>query len=95
MSFAWGMHQWRLMGLVVTALAAMVVSSCGGGGGQEDDSAADTTTAGGGGEQASTADLDAALKKSFQQSAAPGVVAAVQTPQYTWIGALVHLQTRW
>jgi D-alanyl-D-alanine carboxypeptidase len=88
MSFAWDMHQWRLMGLVGTALAAMVVSGCGGGGGQEDDSAADTTTAGGGGEQASTADLDAALKKSFQQSATPGVVAAVQTPQYTWIGAL-------
>ena len=76
------------MGLVVTALAAMLVSSCGGGGGQEDDSAADTTTAGGGGEQASTADLDAALKKAFQQSAAPGVVAAVQTPEYTWIRAL-------
>ncbi len=35
-----------------------------------------------------TADLDAALKKSFKQSAAPGVVAAVQTPQYTWIRAL-------
>src|ERR671921_2073540 len=81
------MHQWRLMGLVVAALAAMVVSSCGGGGGQEDDSAADTTTAGGGGGQATTADLDAALKKSFKQSAAPGVVAAVQTPEYTWIRA--------
>ena len=76
------------MGLVVTALAAMLVSSCGGGGGQEDDSAADTTTAGGGGEQGSTADLDAALKKAFQQSSAPGVVAAVQTPEYTWIRAL-------
>ena len=76
------------MGLVVTALAAMLVSSCGGGGGQEDGSAADTTTAGGGGERASTADLDAALEKSFQQSDAPGVVAAVQTPEYTWIRAL-------
>jgi D-alanyl-D-alanine carboxypeptidase len=89
MFFAWGMHQRRLMGLVVTALAAMVVSSCGGGGGQEDDdSAADTTTAGGGGEQASEDALDAALKKSFQESDAPGVVAAVQTPDYTWIRAL-------
>jgi D-alanyl-D-alanine carboxypeptidase len=88
MSFAWGMHQRRLMGLVVTALAAMLVSSCGGGGGQEDDSAADTTTAGGGGEHSSEADLDAALKKSFQESAAPGVVAAVQTPDNTWIRAL-------
>jgi D-alanyl-D-alanine carboxypeptidase len=88
MFFVWGMHQRWLMGLVVTALAAMLVSSCGGGGGQEDDSAADTTTAGGGGEQASTADLDAALKKAFKQSSAPGVVAAVQTPEYTWIRAL-------
>src|SRR5919112_1464350 len=82
------MHQRRLVGLVVTALAAMLVSSCGGGGGQEDGSAADTTTAGGGGEQASTADLDAALKKSFKHSDAPGVVAAVQTPEYTWIRAV-------
>ena len=32
MFFAWGMHQRLLMGLVVTALAAMLVSSCGGGG---------------------------------------------------------------
>ena len=76
------------MGLVVTALAAMLVSSCGGGGGQGDDSAADKTTAGGGGGRAPTADLDAALKKSFKESSAPGVVAAVQTPEYTWIRAL-------
>src|SRR5829696_9179398 len=52
MFLACAMHQRLLMGLGVTAFAAMVVSSCGGGGGQEDDSAADTTTAGGGGEQA-------------------------------------------
>ncbi len=76
------------MGLVVIALAAVLVSSCGGGGGQENGSAADTTPAGGGGGRASTADLDAALKKAFQQSSAPGVVAAVQTPEYTWIRAL-------
>jgi D-alanyl-D-alanine carboxypeptidase len=82
------MHQRLLMGLVVTALAAMLVSSCGGGGGQGDDSAADKTTAGGGGGRAPTADLDAALKKSFKQSSAPGVVAAMQTPEYTWIRAL-------
>src|SRR4051794_33011109 len=88
MFFACGMHQRRLMGLVVTALAAMLVSSCGGGGGGQEDSAADTTTAAGGTEQASEADLDAALEKSFQESDAPGVVAAVQTPQYTWIRAL-------
>jgi len=36
----------------------------------------------------STADLDAALKKSFKESDAPGVVAAVQTPEYTWVRAL-------
>jgi D-alanyl-D-alanine carboxypeptidase len=92
MFFAWGMHQRRrlLLGLVVTALAAVLVSGCGGGGAtqeEEEESAADTTTAagGGGGEQASEADLDAALEKSFQESAAPGVVAAVQIPKYTWI----------
>ncbi len=88
MFFVWGMHQRWLMGLVVTALAAMLVSSCGGGGGQEDGSAADTTTAGGGGGRAPTADLDAALKEAFKESSAPGVVAAVQTPEYTWIRAL-------
>ena len=38
--------------------------------------------------QAPEAALDAALEKSFQESGAPGVVAAVQTPQYTWIRAL-------
>src|SRR5215203_4646479 len=42
----------------------------------------------GGSEQAPTADLDAALKKSFKESDAPGVVAAVQTPEYTWVRAL-------
>src|ERR687890_481655 len=42
----------------------------------------------GGGKQATMADLDAALKKSFKQSDAPGVVAAVQTPRYTWVRAL-------
>ena len=77
------------MGLVMTALAAVLVSSCGGsGGGQEDDSAAHTTTAGGGGQQAPEDALDAALKKSFEESGAPGVVAAVQTPDYMWIRAL-------
>ena len=69
-------------------LVLLLSSGCGGGGGsQEDDSAADTTTAGGG-EQASEADLDAALEKSFQESGTPGVVAAVQTPEYTWVGTL-------
>jgi D-alanyl-D-alanine carboxypeptidase len=88
MFFSYGVHQRRLTGLVVAALAAVLVSSCGGGGdSQEEDSAADTTLAGGE-EQASEAALDAALKKSFKESDAPGVVAAVQTPQYTWVGTL-------
>ena len=42
----------------------------------------------GGGAQVSKADLDAALKKSFKESDAPGVVAAVQTPDYTWVRAM-------
>src|SRR3954469_5482814 len=87
MFFVWGMHRRRLMGLGVIALAAMLVSSCGGGGGQEEHSAAGSH-AKGGGEQATTADLNAALKKSFKESDAPGVVAAVQTPRYTWVRAL-------
>jgi D-alanyl-D-alanine carboxypeptidase len=74
------------MGLGVIALAAMLVSSCGGGGGQEEHSAAGPH-AKGGGEQATTADLDAALKKSLKESDAPGVVAAVQTSRHTWVQA--------
>jgi D-alanyl-D-alanine carboxypeptidase len=89
MFFACGMHQSRLLGLVVTALAAMLVSGCGGGGGSQEDSAEDTTTTEniGDREQAPQAALDAALKQSFSESGAPGVVAAVQTPEYTWVRA--------
>jgi D-alanyl-D-alanine carboxypeptidase len=90
------MHQRLLMVLVVTALAAVLVSSCGGGGGdsQEQDSTEDTTTTNeateqatttGGGDQAPEDALNAALDQSFAESGAPGVVAAVQTPQYTWV----------
>jgi D-alanyl-D-alanine carboxypeptidase len=32
--------------------------------------------------------LDAAFKKSFKESGAPGAVAAVQTPEGTWVGTL-------
>jgi hypothetical protein len=96
MFFVRGMHQRRLMGLVVTAFAAVLVSSCGGGGGSNEDSTANTTTTEdteqatttGGGEQASEDALNAALEKSFEEGGAPGVVAAVQTPEYTWIRAL-------
>jgi D-alanyl-D-alanine carboxypeptidase len=34
------------------------------------------------------ADLDAALENSFKESDAPGVVAAVQSPENTWVRAL-------
>jgi D-alanyl-D-alanine carboxypeptidase len=61
-------------------------SGCGGGDGSKGDSAAGTHT-NKGGEQAIEADLDAALKKAFEESDAPGVVAAVQTPDYTWVQA--------
>jgi D-alanyl-D-alanine carboxypeptidase len=82
------MHQRKWMrGLFVTGLVILLGSGCGGGGGGQGDSAAGTRTTGGG-EQASEADLDAALEKSFKESDAPGVVAAVQTPDYTWVGAL-------
>ena len=73
-------------GIFVTGLVLLLGIGCGGGGNQEDSAAGTHTT--GGSEQSSTADLDAALKKSFQESDAPGVVAAVQTPEYTWVRAL-------
>jgi D-alanyl-D-alanine carboxypeptidase len=68
-------------------LVLLLGSGCGGGDGSTGDSAAGTHT-NRGGEQAIKADLDAVLKKSFKESDAPGVVAAVQTPQYTWVGVL-------
>src|SRR5215204_3519275 len=77
---------WKV-GIFVTGLVILLGIRCGGGDGRKGDSAAGTHT-NGGGEQASTADLDAALEKSFRESDAPGVVAAVQTPQYTWVRAL-------
>ncbi|MCA1838692.1 MAG: beta-lactamase family protein, partial [Actinobacteria bacterium] len=78
----------RLLGLLVCGLVLLLGSGCGGGSSRQENSAVDTTTAAGGTEQASEAALDAALEKSFQESGAPGVVAAVQSPQYTWIRAL-------
>ena len=44
----------------------------------------DTTTTGDTG-QAPEGALNAALEQSFSESGAPGVVAAVQTPEYTWL----------
>ena len=97
MFFACGMQQRWLMVLVVTALAALLVSGCGGGDSasqEEQDSAPDTTTTTEDTEQGTTTGntrqapedaLNAALDQSFAQSGAPGVVAAVQTPDYTWV----------
>src|SRR4051794_15260511 len=87
MTTNWGERQLGLLGLLVSMLVLLLGSGCGGGGASQDSSASDTTTAGDT-EQASEADLDAALEKSFQESDAPGVVAAVRTPQNTWIRAL-------
>ena len=85
--FAQNMHQSMWKGvLLVTGLLLLLGSGCSRDGSQED-SAAGTHTTGASG-QAPKADLDAALKKSFKESDAPGVVAAVQTPQYTWVRAL-------
>src|SRR4028119_1068026 len=70
-----------LPGLIVALF--FVLTGCGG----EDQATKGKGTTGGGSEQAPKADLDAALKKSFKESDAPGVVAAVQTSRYTWVGA--------
>jgi len=72
--------------ILVAGLMLLLGSGCSGSSNQEDSAAGKHTT--GGSEQTSKADLDAALKKSFKESDAPGVVAAVQTPQHTWVGAL-------
>ncbi|HET6262390.1 MAG TPA: serine hydrolase domain-containing protein, partial [Chloroflexia bacterium] len=85
--FVQNMHRSMWKGvLLVTGLVLLLGSGCSGDGGQEDSAAGKHTA--GGSEQAPKADLDAALKKSFKESDAPGVVAAVQTPRYTWVGAL-------
>ena len=86
--FAPNMHwsMWKGM-ILLTGLVLLLGSGCSEGEGSKEGSTASTHTTGGS-EQASTADLDAALKKSFKESDAPGVVAAVQTPRYTWVRAL-------
>jgi D-alanyl-D-alanine carboxypeptidase len=76
---------WKL-GIFMTGLVLLLGIGCSGGGSKEDSAAGQDSA--GGEEQASNADLAAALKKSFRESDAPGVVAAVQTPEYTWVRAL-------
>jgi D-alanyl-D-alanine carboxypeptidase len=85
--FVRNMHlsMWKVA-LLAIVFVLLLGSGCGGGDGSKGDSAAGTH-ANKGGEQATKADLDAALKKSFKESDAPGVVAAVQTPDYTWVQA--------
>jgi D-alanyl-D-alanine carboxypeptidase len=72
--------------LLASMIVALVFALTGCGG--EDQATKGTHATGGGREQAPKADLDAALKKSFKESDAPGVVAAVQTPRYTWVQAM-------
>ena len=69
------------MGLVVAALALLLASGCGGGGGQEEEQASEDAL------EPQDA-LNAALEQSFSESGAPGVIAAVQTPEDTWVGTL-------
>src|SRR5215217_911493 len=78
MFFARSMHQRWPRGLFVAALVLLFAGGCGGSGQQEDQEEGQT----------SQSDLDAALETSFEESAAPGVVAAVQTPEYTWVRTL-------
>lgn len=92
MFLAWRVLQQRwLCGLFVTLLVLLLGSACGAGSSSttQESSTADTTTAQSTTKQTSEeATLEAALEKSFQQSSAPGVVAAVQTPDYKWVRAL-------
>ena len=83
--FVQNVHQsmWKAVLLLIGSVL-LLGSGCGGGDGSKGNSSAGTHS-NKGGEQATKADLDAALKKSFKESDAPGVVAAVQTPDYTWV----------
>jgi D-alanyl-D-alanine carboxypeptidase len=70
-----------LVGLFVAALALLLASGCGGGGGQEEEQVSEDALE-------SQDALNAALEQSFSDSGAPGVVAAVETPEDTWVGTL-------
>jgi D-alanyl-D-alanine carboxypeptidase len=74
------------VGIFVPMLVLLLGIGCSGDSGRKASGEGKHTD--GGSEQASTNDLDAALKKSFKESDAPGVVAGVQTSEYTWVRAL-------
>ena len=75
------------MGLFVAALALLLASGCGGGGGGQEEEQAEEEQASEDALESQDA-LNAALEQSFSESGAPGVVAAVQTPEDTWVGTL-------
>ena len=89
------LHLKRVLVLVLTALTAVLVGGCGGGDSGQGGAAAGTAAAENAA-QAPKADLDAAFEASFEETGAPGVVAAVQTPGYTWEGVrgVADLDTR-
>ncbi|HEX2108693.1 MAG TPA: serine hydrolase domain-containing protein [Rubrobacteraceae bacterium] len=68
-------------------MALLLTSGCGGGGGGREEEQAEEEQAS---EDAllSQDALNAALEQSFSESGAPGVIAAVQTPEDTWVGTL-------
>jgi D-alanyl-D-alanine carboxypeptidase len=76
-----------LSGLFVSALALLLASGCGGGGGGQEEEQAEEEQASEDALESQDA-LNAALEQSFSESGAPGVIAAVQTPEDTWVGTL-------
>ena len=71
----------------MAALALLLASGCGGGGGGQEEEQAEEEQASEDALESQDA-LNAALEQSFSESGAPGVVAAVQTPEDTWVGTL-------
>ena len=72
----------------MAALAFLLASGCGGGGGGQEEEQAEEEQASEENVLESQDALNAALENSFEESGAPGVVAAVQTPEDTWVGTL-------
>ena len=68
-------------------MALLLASGCGGGSGSQEEEQAQEEQASEDALESQDA-LNAALEQSFSESEAPGVVAAVQTPEDTWVGTL-------